>query len=111
MADEILTFKGKPLVVDKFLMFKGGCVNCGAMRDVRPPTFGSRTQLYLIREDGNKTVVGMCDKCYSLPSFDYDVLRDNLAASEAEFARESGKQELKAHAEGFKTLKFVGHAK
>jgi len=98
-------------MADKIPMCKGGCVNCGAPRDVRPPSFGARTQLYLVRADGNKTVVGMCDKCYALPDFDLDLLRDHLAESEIACARETGKPELIAHADGFKSLKFVGHTK
>lgn len=82
-----------------------GLINAGVMAaDV--------WQLYLVRDDGNKTVVSMCEKCYGLPGYDYEKLRDNLAASEIDFARAKGLDaSCREHAEGFKSLKFVGHTK
>lgn len=96
---------------EKLHQWEGGCINCGAPRDLSPPEYGQDTQLYLVRDDGNKTIVGFCKTCYGLNSFDYEKLRDNLAKSEMDCARASGKSELVEHAKGFAALKFVGHEK
>jgi hypothetical protein len=64
-------------------------------------------QVPLIRDDGNKTIVALCEKCYVRDDLDLDLIRSNLYASEKDFAESKGDKSLIDHAEGFKDLKFV----
>lgn len=93
------------------LQWKGGCVHCGEKRRIEAPDFGQSTQVYLIRENGNKTIVGLCERCYGLDKLDYERCRSNLAHSEIDYASVKGDKALIKHAQGFSELKFVGHEK
>ncbi len=96
----------------KYLQYEGGCVNCGKRRAPEGQNpFDISTQVSMKRADGNKTVVGMCESCYALAEFDYDLIRDNLAESEIAYAKQIGDRAVVEFAEGFKNLKFVGHEK
>lgn len=101
------------------LQWRGYCVNCGepkfSEQDAMCIKSGSMPadvwQVYLIRDDGNKTVVSLCEKCYRLEKLDYEKIRDNLYLSEKDFADAKGDKELVKHAEGFKKLVFVNHTR
>lgn len=84
-----------------------GCLNCGEDRK----TFNAETQMKLIRADGNKTVVGLCAKCYELDSFDYEHLKNKLSDSEIDYARTNGTDSDLKFAESFRDLQFIGHEK
>lgn len=101
------------------LQWRGYCCHCGEPKFNERDLVGIKSktmpadiwQVYLIRDDNNKTVVSLCEKCYSLDKLDYEKIRDNLYASEKDFAKAKGSKELEEFAEGFKNLVFVSHTK
>lgn len=103
------------------MQWKGGCINCGKPRwteeDCKNGVDTTIRNVYLLRDKGQKTIVGMCQECYDLIDYDLEKLRDNLYASEVECAKErchGNRQEfdtLMKFVQKFKELDYIGFQK
>jgi len=98
--------------------WQGGCIYCAEPRwteaELRQGIDLAAGNVYLIRENGQKTIVAMCKKCFNLNNDDYDLekIKENLYESELEClqSRVTDKEEFdkRLHlVEGIKDLKFL----
>ncbi len=102
--------------------WQGGCVNCGEPRwTVEELSQGidlAGRNVHIIRDGGQRTIVGMCKDCFAMncDSYDLDKIKANLYASELEClkARVKSPEEYTRRlplVEGIKALVFIGAQK
>jgi hypothetical protein len=97
-----------------------GCINCEKPKyteqEIREGVDPTIRNVYLLRTNGNRTIVSMCQECFSQSGYDLDKLRMNLYESELECAKSRIKDPVELDkrlqiVEKIKDLEFVGFFK